>query len=110
MKYNIKELRDKLRKKLPNWINLPNLIFMTVIIAFVIIVIWSESISQYFQAVESRDSGITATPTTLFGTPTPLPAEWLSSAEQTNGILLGAIIILVTILAGTAVIFIRDRR
>ena len=110
MKSNIRGLRDKLRKKLPNWINLPNLIFLTVIIAFVIIVIWSESISQYFQTVDPRDSGITATPTTLFGTPTPLPAEWLSSAEQTNGILLGAIIILVTILAGTAVIFIRDRR
>ena len=104
-----KEDLRKTLKKLPGWMNLQNFIFLSVIIAFTIIVIWSESISGLFTPLKPATTGITATPTTLFGTPTPLPAEWLASAEQTNGIMVGGIIILFTILVGTAGIILRDR-
>jgi len=73
-------------------------------------VIWSEDISQFFETVRFRDVRVTSTPTVLPGTPTPLPAEWLASAEQTNGIVFGAIIIILAILVGTAAIVIRDRQ
>ena len=108
MMKKIQEFRKKLRKRLPHWVNFQNLIFITVITAFTIIIIWSESLSQYFEAIRLKDVRITPTPAILPGTPTPLPAEWLSSAEQTNGIVLGAIIILFTILIGTLVMVLRD--
>ena len=108
MMKNIRGFRKRLRKRLPRWVNFQNLIFITVITAFTIIIIWSESLAQYFEAIRLKDVRITPTPAILPGTPTPLPAEWLSSAEQTNGIVLGAIIILFTILVGTLVMVLRD--
>lgn len=109
MRFNLDEFREKMRQRLPRWINLQNLIFLTVIVAFVIIVIWSEDISQFFENVRFQDARVTLTPKVLPGTPTPLPAEWLSSAEQTNGIVFGALIILLAIVSGVAAIVIRDR-
>jgi len=110
MKFNLEEFRAIMRERLPHWINLQNIIFLTVIFAFIIIVIWSEDISLYFENIRFQDVRTTPTPTVLPGTPTPLPAEWLSSAEQTNGIVFGALIILVAILAGVGIIVIRDRQ
>jgi hypothetical protein len=110
MKFNLEEFRAKMRKRLPYWINLQNIIFLTVIIAFIIIVMWSEDISLFFENIRLQDVQTTPTPTVLPGTPTPLPAEWLSSAEQTNGIVIGALIILVAILVGVGVIVIRDKQ
>ena len=109
MKFNLKEFRAKIRKRLPRWINLQNIVFIDVIMAFIVIVAWSEDISQFFEGVRLQDVRVTVTPAVLPGTPTPLPAEWLSSAEQTNGIIVGAVIILVAILAGVTAIVIRDR-
>jgi hypothetical protein len=108
MKNFLQVLRKKLRKILPKWMNFQNLIFISVIVAFTIIVFWSESISKYFETIRLRDVGITPTPSKLPYIPTQLPSEWLSSADQTNGIVLGAIIILFTILIGTAVMVLRD--
>jgi hypothetical protein len=64
----------------------------------------------FFENIRLQDVQTTPTPTVLPGTPTPLPAEWLSSAEQTNGIVIGALIILVAILVGVGVIVIRDKQ
>ena len=109
MKNSFSEYIESIRKKLPGYINLQNIIFFSVIAAFIVIVIWSDAISAFFTPVEPVRAGITLTPTTLFGTPTPLPAEWLVSAEQTDGILVGGIIILTTILVGTSAIIFRNR-
>lgn len=109
MKLDIETIRKKLRERLPRWINFQNLLFLSVILTFIIIVLWSENISGYFEEIRLRDISYTFTPTILPGTPTPLPAEWLASAEQTNGIIIGVIIILLTIIIGTGVILIRDR-
>lgn len=108
MKKNLQSIRTRLRKKLPRWINLQNLVFSSVIVAFFIIIIWSEDISHFFEAIRLNDVQTTPTPSILPGTPTPLPAEWLASAQQTNGIIFGALIIILLIIAGTAGIMIRD--
>ncbi len=100
--------RKKVREILPNWVNFQNLIFLTVIVSFLIIVVWSESISQFFQPNAAVGLPISITPTILPGTPTPVPAEFLASAEQTNGILVGAALILFSILVGTVVMILRD--
>ena len=109
MKDRLRKFIDKVRGRVPGWVNLKNLVFLVVILAFVIIVIWSESLSHFIGGRELRSTVTTSTPTILPGTPTPLPEEWLMSTDQTNGIILGAIIILLAIVAGTVVILMRDR-
>jgi len=109
MKNILQSIRTRLRRKLPRWINLQNLVFSSVIIAFFIIIIWSEDISHFFETIRLNDIQTTPTPSILPGTPTPLPAEWLASAQQTNGIIFGALIIILLIIAGTAGIIIRDK-
>jgi hypothetical protein len=89
--------------------NFQNLIFIGVLVIFAISVIWSESISHLFSGFNLQDKTLVPSPTTLFGTPTPLPADYLSSPNQTNGILLGVLVLSVIIIAGTIGILIRDR-
>lgn len=108
MKKNLQTIQNKLRKKLPHWINLQNLVFTSVIITFIIIIIWSEDISHFFEAIRLSDVQTNPTSSTLPGTPTPFPDEWLASAQQTNGIIFGAVIIVLLIIAGTMGIIIRD--
>ena len=79
----ISEKFKNIQKRLPGYFNLQNIIFFSVIATFIIIVVWSDAISTFFTPIDTVREGITLTPTTLFGTPTPLPAEWLVSAEQT---------------------------
>jgi len=109
LKDTIKNFLQLLTEKKPKWLNVQNLVFVVVFIAFIVIVVWSESLSIYFQRNNGDLDTFVFTPTTLFGTPTPLPEEYLSSAQQTNGVVSGALIILIAILAGTAAILIRDR-
>ncbi|MDK2980395.1 MAG: hypothetical protein PWQ55_742 [Chloroflexota bacterium] len=100
----LRAIRKGLRKFLPNWINFQNFIFVTVILSFIAIVIWSETWAR-----DLEDMGLAiATPTAMPGNATPLPLELISSPEQTNGILLGAIVILFAIVVGTLVMVIRD--
>lgn len=109
MKKRFLDFYRRIKEKKPAWLNLQNLVFMIVILAFLIIVIWSDSLSVYFQQRDTDSMDVFFTATTLPGTPTPLPEEWLSSAEQTNGVISGAIIIIIAIAAGTMAILIRDR-
>ncbi len=109
MKKDLQTIQKKLHKSLPHWINLQNLVFASVIIAFIIIIIWSEDISHFFEAIRLSDVQSTPTPSILPGTPTPLPDEWLASAQQTNGIIFGAVIIIFLIIAGTVGIIVRDK-
>ncbi len=108
MKKELLKFIDCMRNKLPKWINFQNLIFLLVILAFIII-LWSEPLSYIFKGEQSVDAVSTATPTILPDILTSLPEEWIRSAEQTNGVILGAIIIILAVVAGTAVILIRDR-
>lgn len=109
MKKDLPEFTDRIHKKLPKLMNFQNLIFLIVILAFIIIVLWSESLSHFFADEQSADMILTTTPTALPWIPTSLSEEWIRSAEQTNGVILGAIIIILAVVAGTAAILIRDR-
>ena len=109
MKNKFQAKIERLKDKTPHWLNIQNLIFFIVILAFIVIVIWSEPLSYLFGEQQPLNENGIPTSEILPGTPTPLPEEWLSSAEQTNGIILGAVIIFLTIVAGTAIILVRDR-
>jgi len=109
VKFNIEGFKADVRKLISRWINRQNLIFLIVIAAFVVIILWSEDISHYFENIRIQDMQPPLTPTVLPGTPTPLPAEWLTSPEQTNGVVFGALVILILIIASTVIILIRDR-
>lgn len=109
MKKDLHKFFDRMRNKLSKWMNFQNLIFLIVILAFIIIILWSEPLSYFFEGEQSVDVASTAAPTTLPEILTSLPEEWIRSAEQTNGVVLGAIIIILAVVAGTAAILIRDR-
>ena len=100
---------ERLKEKTPHWLNIQNLTFFIVILAFIVIVIWSEPLSYLFSEQQPLNGNGIPTSEILPGTPTPLPEEWLRSAEQTNGIIIGAVIIFLTIIAGTTIFLVRDR-
>jgi len=109
MKKDFKELTSRFLKKKPKWINFQNLIFLFVIAAFFVIVLWSESLSYFFKDKQPANAVSRATPTILPEILTSLPEEWIRSADQTSGVILGAIIIILAVVAGTVAILIRDR-
>lgn len=90
--------------------NLQNIIFIVVVVIFAVSVIWSEPISHFFTGINIKDEvSITPSATTLPGTSTPLPAEYLSEPNQTSGILMGVVLLAVIIIAGTLGVIIRSR-
>jgi len=110
MKKDLHEFIDRMRNKLPKWMNFQSLMFPLVVLAFIII-LSSEPLSYFLKGEQPIDTASTAAPTMLpdIDILTSLPEEWIRSAEQTNGVILGAIIIILAVVAGTAVILIRDR-
>ena len=97
------------QKPLRSLLNFQNLAFLIVIAIFVISVVWSEPISHLFSGINLQDTMVKATATTLPGTPTPLPLKYYSTPDQTNGILLGVIVLAVIILGGTLGVIILDK-
>jgi len=97
------------KSNFPDWINLPNVVFFVVILFFTGIILWSESFSTYFSRIDLPELQIKPTATILPGTPTMLPLEWYASAEQTNGIILGGMILMAIIIFGCVGIMLRDR-
>lgn len=90
--------------------SLQNFIFVLVVVIFAVSVVWSEPISHLFTDLNIKDEvAIIPSATTLPGTPTPLPAEYLSEPNQTSGILMGVVLLAVIIIAGTLGVIIRSR-
>ena len=110
MKKDLHEFIDRMRNKLPKWMNFQSLMFPLVVLAFIII-LSSEPLLYFFKGEQPVDAASTATPTMLpdIDILTSFPEEWIRSAEQTNGVILGAIIIILALVTGIAVILIRDK-
>jgi len=101
--------QNKNRRGIKSLFHFQNLAFVIVIAIFVISVVWSEPISHLFSGIKLEDTQIISTATTLPGTPTPLPIEFYSTPDQTSGILLGVMVLVVIILAGTTGIILRNK-
>jgi uncharacterized membrane protein SpoIIM required for sporulation len=110
MKNKLKKIIIRIREFLPSWVNFKNILFLLVFLVFISIIIWSESFSQIFSADGMASGAQTPTQALLAGTPIPpVPEELLRTEDQTDGVILGAIIIILTIIIGTISILIRDR-
>lgn len=101
--------KSKKQKKGKSLLSFQNLAFVLVFVIFLVSMIWAEPISHLFSGASIEDVIMTPSPEVLPGTPTPLPAEYLSSAEQTSGILLGVIVIAIIVLGGTIGVLLRDQ-
>jgi hypothetical protein len=83
--------------KSPQKLSLPLLIFL-IFLLLVIIFAWPDPASGHdpFQAVIPSPTG-----TVRPGAPTPIPAEYLETADQTTGIIFGSSILVLIIVGGT---------
>lgn len=100
---------QKIQAKGKSLFSFQNLAFLLVFVIFLVSVIWAEPISHLFSGAQIEEVTSTPCPEVLPGTPTPLAAEYLSSAEQTSGILLGVIVIAIIVLGGTIGVLLRDQ-
>lgn len=98
----IKKFWEKLKSgiKLPGWISWQSVLVVVVILFFIGVMIWSEPIGKLLTTATKTPSRATLTPTVQPGTPTPIPEELRESPTQTNGIILGSIILVLIIIIG----------
>jgi hypothetical protein len=101
--------QNKTENKFKKWMNLQNLVFIVVIAIFLVTIVWSGPISHLFSGISLQDVKATVTPTQVPGEPTPLPAEYYATSNQTNGIIVGAVVIVTIVIAGTIGILVRDK-
>lgn len=101
---------SRLRRKLagiePLW-----LLLLAVTILFLGLMVASSRPPEQFTGDTVAQAGLTSTPqpaqTTVFSN-TPIPAEFLANATQTNGIVLGAVILILIIVIGTLSVMLRE--
>lgn len=92
--------RIKSRLKKPTWITWQSFLVILVIVVFIVVMIWSEPLSKLLTAPTKTLSPLRYTPTVKPGTPTPIPVELQESPSQTNGIILGGVILVLIIVIG----------
>ncbi len=82
---------------------MPILLMFLVVALFTVVIIWSEPITNMLiRPTATSDMLLTITPTGL-DVPTGLPEEVLESPAQTNGIMIGAVVLVLIILISTVV-------
>lgn len=73
-------------------------IFILIILLLLIIFAWPAPASGAFPALPAQAATPTAQPSP---TPTAIPSEYLETAEQTNGIVFGSVVLILVIVGGT---------
>lgn len=111
----------------PNWLEYRLLLLMFVLAVLVVAVSISEPVPQFADPdlasaslsaslqVQTPSPGLTATPgqngmVTLVPTATSVPAEWFTNREMANGIVLGAVALVLIIVGGTLSVIRRKPR
>lgn len=102
MKRKKKQVFQKLsRLHWPYWLNRQTLVLLIIALLFLAALSLAEPLPR---ADKYSYAGLTPTPTAVAlkaGEPTPLPQEYLENANQTNGIVLGATILVLIVVVGT---------
>jgi len=93
------QIQKKIKR--PAWLSWQLFLVILVILIFVVVMIWSEPLANLIARPTLTTGMMKFTPTVEPGTPTPIPAELLESDTQTNGIILGAIILVLIIVIGS---------
>ena len=101
-------LRRKLAGVEPLWT-----LLLAVTILFLVLMVASSRPPQQFAGNAIAQASLTATPqpaqTTVFSN-TPIPQEFLANATQTNGIVLGSVILILIVVIGTLGVMLRENR
>lgn len=98
----LKKFWEKLtsRFKKPAWMTWQSVLVIGVILFFIVVMIWSEPLGKLVVSATHTPSHATPTPTVQPGTPTPIPEELRETPVQTNGIILGSVILVLIIVIG----------
>jgi hypothetical protein len=79
----------------------PAVIAMSIVIlSLMSMLAWSPASPTAGQA-ETPIPAVTETSELTISQPTPIPQEWVDNIEQTNGIIVGAVILAIIIIGGT---------
>ena len=95
---------DLIKKRIPVWFSAPVLALVLVIAVFATMIAWREplpGITPATPTVEGEIHDATATPEFELKEPTPIPQEWQDNIEQTNGIIMGSVILVLIVVGGT---------
>jgi len=98
------------KKKKGSWINIQNILFLVVSLVFFIAIEWSSQISMKVNEWKLQDYSVTPTITSVPIKPTLFPYEWANAPIQTNGVILGGLVIVIIILGSTFAIMISDKK
>lgn len=97
----LKRFWEKIKSiKRPAWLSWQFVLVIAVILFFIGVMIWSEPLGKLLVTATKTPSSATLTPTVKPGTPTPIPDELKESPSQTNGIILGSVILVLIIIIG----------
>ncbi|NPV75588.1 MAG: hypothetical protein HPY59_04355 [Anaerolineae bacterium] len=83
----------------PEWLDRRTLILLIIATIFLMTLTWSEPLQQPNQPESSLAAGATLSPSPE--NTSSLPPEWEHNSEQTNGILLGGVILVLIIVIGS---------
>jgi hypothetical protein len=88
----------------------PQILIMVVIgLLFLVMLVWSEPFTDLYLHPTATQPAVTATPL-LPGAPTPFPAKYVQTNEQTDTIIFGATLLVLIIIGGTLSFIIRNRQ
>lgn len=97
-------IKDWMKKRKPAWFSSPTLALLLVVIIFATMIAWREPLSGLSLAAPTLEEEIfetTASPEFELKEPTPIPQEWEDNFEQTNGIIMGSVILVLIVVGGT---------
>ncbi|HTX79671.1 MAG TPA: hypothetical protein VMC62_08385 [Longilinea sp.] len=88
----------------------PQILIMALIgLLFLVMLVWSEPFTDLYLHPTATQPVLTATPLPP-GQPTPLPAQFIQTNEQTDTIIWGATLLVLIIIGGTMSFILRGRQ
>ncbi len=97
-------IQDWIKRRKPAWLNAPILALLLVMTVFATMIAWREPLPEISLATPTPQAEIfepSPTPEFELQEPTPIPLEWEDNIEQTNGIIMGSVILVLIVVGGT---------
>jgi hypothetical protein len=104
MKYAKSFFQKLISFRLPTWLDLRILAIPVLIALFLLAMSWSEPLPRLDTAATALKTTATHVPSNAAGhgqTPTPIPEAWVKNGQMSNGIVLGAVILVMIVIGGT---------
>ncbi|MDZ4159880.1 MAG: hypothetical protein U1B80_08825 [Anaerolineaceae bacterium] len=95
---------ERLTKRIPLWLSVPLVALLVVVLIFTTLIAWRVPLQRVNQAaLPGGEAVLETTATSEAGEvdATPIPIEWENNIEQTNGIIMGAVLLVMIVVGGT---------